>query len=216
MQAGKCECVKPIYPLTQNCPYLILIGLYSDISRVKFVDSTSPCGGLKEVYNIVTPFRQYLSLLSCLSLVLLMFSGCAGLGKRLESPRITLSNIKVQQVTVFESVFEIEIRLFNTNEIALEIKGIDCDLELNGRRFATGVSNAQIKVPPYTTALVPVTVYSSVLDLVRGLPGLSKTEKLEYKITGSLRLGPGTIPAVIPFKSSGELPLGGLSLPEDT
>ena len=164
----------------------------------------------------MTPFRQYLSLLSCFSLVLLVFSGCAGLGKRLEPPRITLANIKVQKVKVFESVFEIEIRLFNTNEVALDIKGIECDIELNGRRFATGVSNAQIKIPPYETALIPVTVYSSVLDVVMGLQGLSKTEKIEYKITGSLRLGQGTTSSVIPFKSSGELPLGGLSLPEDT
>lgn len=161
-------------------------------------------------------FRQYLSLLSCFSLALLMFSGCAGLGKRLEPPRITLANIKVQKVKVFESVFEIEIRLFNTNEVAFEIKGIDCELELNGRRFATGVSNAQIKIPPYETALIPVTVYSSVLDVVMGLPGLSKTEELEYKITGSLRLDQGTMSSVIPFKSSGKLPLGGLSFPEDT
>ena len=163
----------------------------------------------------MAPFRQYLSLLSCLSL-LLMFSGCAGLGKRLEPPRITLANIKVQEVKVFESVFEIKIRLFNTNEVALEIKGIDCELELNGRRFATGISNAQMKIPPYETALVPVTVYSSVLDVVMGLQGLSKTEKIEYKITGSLRLGHGTISSVIPFTSRGELPLGGLSIPEET
>ena len=167
------------------------------------------------VYNIVAPFRQYLSLLSSLYLVLL-FTGCAGLGKRLEPPRITLANFKVQQVKVFESVFEIEIRLFNTNDVALEIKGIDCELELNNRRFATGVSNTQMKIPSYETALVPVTIYSSVLDVVMGLPGLSKTKKLEYTITGSLRLGQGTIPAVIPFKSSGELPLERLSMPGET
>ena len=164
----------------------------------------------------MVPYRQYLCLLSCLSLIMLMVAGCAGLGKRLEPPRITLANIQVQEVKVFESIFEIEIRLYNTNEVALEIKGIDCDLELNGRRFATGVSNVQKKIPPYETALVPITVYSSVLDVVMGLQGLPKTEKLEYEISGSLRLGQGAFPAVIPFKSRGELPLGGLSLPEDT
>ena len=163
----------------------------------------------------MVPIRQYLCLLGWLPLVLLVFSGCTGLGKRLEPPRITLANIKVQEVKVFESVFEIEIRLYNTNDVALEIKGLECDLELNDKRFATGVSAVQTTIPPYETALLPITVYSSFLDVVTGLQGLSKTEKLEYKITGKLKLGQGAIPAVIPFKTRGEMPLEQMLLPND-
>lgn len=183
------------------------------VLAVAFYESgpISPHGELKEVYIRVSPFRQSLSLFSRLSIVWFILVGCAGLGKRLEPPRIILANIKVQEIQVFESIFQIEIRLFNTNEISLEIKGIDCDLELNGKHFATGVSNAQMKIPSYETALIPITVYSSVLDVVLGLQGLSKTEKIEYKITGRLRLGEGAIPSVISFKAQGELPLEGLS-----
>jgi len=155
-------------------------------------------------------------LFSAVSIAWFILLGCAGLGQRLESPRITLASIKIQEVTVFESIFQIEIRLFNTNEAPLDIKGIDCDLELNGRRFATGVSKAQTKIPSYETALIPITIYSSVIDVVMGLRGLSKTEKLKYKITGRLRLGKGAMPSTIPFKSQGELPLNVLSVPDNT
>ena len=124
-------------------------------------------------------FRQYISLYSRLILALLILSGCAGLGRRLEMPRITLSNFSVQEIKVFESVFKIEMRVFNTNDVPLEIKGINCSLELDGKRLATGVTNVKIDIPSYETAIVPMTLYSSVLDVVTVLRGLGKTENLQ-------------------------------------
>lgn len=160
------------------------------------------------------PFRQSIRLFGGLTVILFILNGCAGWGQRLETPRVTLSNFNVQEIKLFESVFQIEMRVFNTNDIPLEIKGLDCDLEFNGKRLATGVSNAQINIPPYETALVPITLYSSVLGVVSVLRSLSKTEKLEYKLTGRLRLDKGTMLSVLPFKSQGELPLEGLGVPD--
>jgi LEA14-like dessication related protein len=159
------------------------------------------------------PFRQFIRLSGGLTAIIFILSGCAGFGKRLETPRIILSNFNVQEIKIFESVFKIEMRVFNTNEVPLEIKGLDCDLELNGKRLATGVTNVKINIPSYETAIVPMTLYSSVLDVVRVLRGLAETEKLEYKLTGRLRLGKGAMPSTIPFKSTGELPLEGFVVP---
>ena len=129
------------------------------------------------------------------------------MGKRLEPPRVTLANITVQEVKVLESIFQIDLRVYNTNEASLNIKGIDCDLELNGRRFATGVSKAETEIAAYDTGLIRMTVYSSLLDVMSGLKRLSDTDKIEYKITGRLRLGHEAVFSVIPFISSGELAL---------
>ena len=160
------------------------------------------------------PLRQYISLFRGSIVILLILSGCAGWGKRLESPRITLSNFNVQEIKVFESVFSIEMRVFNTNETPMEIKGLNCDLELNGKRLATGVTSVNINIPSYDTAIIPMTLYSSVLDVVKVLRGLAKTEKLEYKLTGRLRLGKGAMPSTIPFESTGELPLQSFVAPD--
>ena len=159
------------------------------------------------------PFRQNIFLLGGLTAIIFILSGCAGWGKRLETPRITLSNFNVQEIKIFESVFTIEMRVFNTNDIPMEIKGLNCDLELNGKRLATGVSNVKINIPSYETAIIPMTLYSSVLDVVTVLRSLAETQKLEYKLTGRLRLGKGTMPSTIPFKSIGELPLQGFVVP---
>jgi len=111
-------------------------------------------------------------------------------------------------VQVFESVFQIELRVFNTNDIPLEIKGLDCELALNQRHFASGVSDVKTNIPPYGTVKIPIVVYSSVIDMVRGVLGLQKSENLRYNITGHLRLEGGPmIPSSIPFKSEGEITL---------
>jgi hypothetical protein len=78
-------------------------------------------------------------------------------------------------------VLQIELRVFNTNEIPIKIKGLDCDLELNGKRFATGVSSVDREIPAFGTEIVPVTLYSSVLDIFRGAGLLCRHSSLGYR-----------------------------------
>jgi LEA14-like dessication related protein len=165
--------------------------------------SMSPplCPG--EVEEMIDRLRHSSSLFIWLSLVVLILLGCAGPGKKLEPPRITLANIQVQEIKLLETAFQIEL---------IEIKGLDCQLELNDKQFASGVSNKKIKVPPYDSATIPITVYSSVMDLARGILDSSKKEKIKYKLKGRVRLGGGLAgTSVVPFESEGEL-----SLPDPT
>lgn len=154
--------------------------------------------------------RHRFSLFYRLLLGMLFLVGCVGPGKKLEPPRITLTNIQVQEIKVFESVFQIELRVVNPNDVAIDIKGLDCELELNDKHFASGVSNKKIKVSSFDTAIIPITVYSSVFDLAKGLFDAGKKQMMNYKLTGRLHLGGGlSVPSVIPFKSEGELSLPG-------
>jgi LEA14-like dessication related protein len=142
------------------------------------------------------------------SIVLLFFAGCAGVGKRLEPPRISLANIQVQEFSGLETVFQIKMRVFNTNDIDLNVRGIKAELEINGQPFATGVSNAEINIPAYGTQLVPITVYSSVIDIVKGFHRLHNAEKLEYRLIGKLRVsGDNLLSSTLPFESEGQVTL---------
>lgn len=142
----------------------------------------------------------------------LCFLGCAGLGKPLEPPRIALANIQPQELKGFETVFEIHIRVFNTNDIALEVKGIDCDLEINGENFATGISKTNVKIPAYGTEIVPVVLYSSVIHMFKGIYGLQRAEELSYRLEGKLRLaGGGYGPSTLPFQTEGKVSLNELT-----
>lgn len=154
--------------------------------------------------------RQSVSLFSRLLLGMLLLVGCVGLGKKMEPPRITLTNIQVKEIMILESVLHIYLRVVNPNDVAIDIKGLSCELELNNKHFASGVTNQGIKVSSFDTAVIPITVYSSVLDLAKGLFDASKKHIMKYKLKGRLHLGGGlSKPSVIPYESEGELSLPG-------
>lgn len=135
-----------------------------------------------------------------------VLSGCAGVGKPLESPRISLSNLTVQESTGLETVFLIQLRVMNPNDVDLNIKGVDCELEINGQPFAYGLSNTAVQVPAFGSQTVPVTVYSSVIDIVRGFLGMQRREELSYQLKGKVRLEAGAwMPSALPFDSTGTL-----------
>ena len=139
--------------------------------------------------------------------ILAYIAGCAGVGKRLEPPRVKLANIRPESFNVLETVFEVQLRVFNTNDTALHIRGVESELEINGKAFAFGVSESDVEVPAYGTALLPLRVYSSVFDIIKSAVGLHKQEQLRYHIEGKLRLGTGTSPGVLPFESEGIISL---------
>jgi LEA14-like dessication related protein len=144
-------------------------------------------------------------------ILLLVPAGCAGLGKSLEPPRINLSNVQFQESKSLETVLKIELRVFNANDVPIKVKGLDCDLELNGKSFAKGVSSVDTEIPAFGTAILPVTLYSSVVDLFRGIMGLQKKEKLKFGVSGRLHLEGGFLmPSTYPFKAEEELTLEGL------
>jgi len=143
---------------------------------------------------------------ACLFLTL----GCAGLGKTLEPPRVSFANVKIQELKGMENVVHIELRVFNTNDVSLTVKAVDCELTMNRKRLATGVSKIDREIPAYGTALIPLTLYSSVVDLFRGVIGLQEKEKVIFGLTGKLRVEGGMwTPSAIPFSAEHELSLEG-------
>jgi LEA14-like dessication related protein len=141
------------------------------------------------------------------ALFLLTMGGCAGVGQRLEPPRVKLASIRVQEFNVLETVFEVRLRVFNTNDTALHVKGIECQLEINGQPFAIGVSDADVAIPSYGTQLLPLHVYASVFDIIKSVQGLQNQDQLKYQIKGKVRLGTGAFPSVLPFDSEGYISL---------
>jgi len=139
-------------------------------------------------------------------------AGCAGWGKPIQTPRVSLSDIQVQESKGFETAFLVHLRVTNPNDVDLDVKGVECDLEINGKPFAYGISNTQVTVPAYGSQTIPVTIYSSVLDVVRGLFGLQQREDLSYQLKGKVRVTGGMLmPSTLPFDSQGKVSLKDLT-----
>ncbi len=141
-----------------------------------------------------------------------LLCGCAIFNKSLESPHISLSDLTVQESTGFEAVFEVQLRVLNPNDIDLNIQGIDCKLEINDKPFAYGLSKVVVKVPAYGTATMPVTMYSSIFNIARGLIDLPLREEMSYRLKGRLRLdGTERLPTKVSFESEGTVPFKDLT-----
>jgi LEA14-like dessication related protein len=134
-------------------------------------------------------------------------TACAGMGQRLEPPRVKLATIRVEDFNVLETVFAVQLRVFNTNDAAFKVRGVECELDINGQPFAIGVSDADVEIPSYGTQLIPLQVYASVFDIIKSVQGLQNQDQLKYRIKGKVRLGTGAFPSELPFDSEGNISL---------
>jgi len=144
----------------------------------------------------------------------LLISGCAGMKGRLEPPRISLADLRVRDMQGFESVFEVDLRIYNRNQQPLNIEGVDIELVLNGTHLAQGVAGVSREIAPYSSDIVPLTVYASMLDFAALVHRLLKDggkvkppEQLHYALQGHVRVAGQGFFDKIPFDTEGHLDL---------
>jgi LEA14-like dessication related protein len=121
----------------------------------------------------------------------LALGGCAGMLIR-DPVRINVVGIEPLAGEGLEMRFTMKLRLQNPNETAIEYDGVALALELNGKPFASGVSNEKGSVSPFgeTVFSVPVTVsaYAAVRQAL-GLVDAAKLDNLPYVLRGKLAGG---------------------------
>lgn len=151
--------------------------------------------------------------------LVLMLVGCAGFGKVLDTPEVSLVDIRVREMRALEAAFEVQLRVLNPNDVALELTGLDCRIELNGKRFARGVVPVDSRVAPYGTVVVPMQVYASVLDMagtvfdmIQGARRGGGPQPVHYKVSGRLGVRAGRWPTPsLSFSDEGKIDLQGLA-----
>jgi LEA14-like dessication related protein len=152
--------------------------------------------------------RNHLYVAMYLIAVTLVFSGCSAIQPKPDAIQVSLVDIKIQQIKLFESAFEIKLRVFNLSDTPFDVKALDCRLSLGGKAFALGVTDRKTQIPAYGTAVLPVVVFSSVVNMIQSLITLGEKEKLEYQISGQVHLSGGLpLPSRISFSSTGQLSL---------
>jgi LEA14-like dessication related protein len=165
-------------------------------------------GTLKKILSL-------LLIIGCLALL----GGCAGVYGLRDEPRISIADIRVVDAKPMETVFLVQLRILNPNDIPLDLHGIQCDLEIDGRNFASGIAASDQVVPAHGTATVPVHLYASVFDMISSVvdliratdPSRAKDKAFSYTLRGTVGIGIQRSRKQIPFTSSGELSLSGFN-----
>jgi len=139
--------------------------------------------------------------------------GCSSIGS-MEAFDVTLSNLDVTEVTVFETTLVAKMRVTNPNPEAYTIDGASFTLYLEDKKVGTGTSNESFTVERLDSHVIDVIFHinnaSAILRLkdilededkeisygVRGglyTEGAFGTKKLKVEKTGTIDLGGATI-----------------------
>lgn len=119
----------------------------------------------------------------------------------MEPPEVYLSDIAPVEIGLYEQRLRVELRILNPNDFALEVTGLDFQLDVNGIQLARGLSNEEITVPRLGESIVSVMTSTTVLDIVRQIENLSQQQEMSYEIRGRLYLG-NTAVGSVPFERS--------------
>jgi len=140
----------------------------------------------------------------CLLILGSGLAGCSGLFQTMESPRINVVNVTPRDIKLLEQVFDLELRVQNPNEAALSIHGLSFELEVNDRRFATGVSNESVTVDAFSSRVIHVEAVTTSWGILQQIAQLQKTgtPMATYRIRGAIYSGSPSIK--LPFDNRGE------------
>ncbi len=149
-----------------------------------------------------------LALLLAAFLVSLVLTGCASLVHR-EPVRINVVGLEPIPGEGMEMRFKVKLRVQNPNESAIDFDGLALDLDLNGRPFASGVSDRAGSVPRFGEALIEIPVSVSAIAVVRQALGVIEgvdggKAEVPYALRGRLA---GGLLGGMRFSDSGTLKL---------
>ena len=147
-----------------------------------------------------------LAALFVLFLASLMLAGCASLAYR-EPVRINVVGLEPIPGEGMEMRFKVKLRVQNPNETAIDFDGLALDLDLNGRPFATGVSDGAGSVPRFGETLIEIPVSVSAIAVVRQALGVIEGDgkaEVPYALRGRLA---GGLLGGMRFSDSGTLKL---------
>lgn len=129
-----------------------------------------------------------LPLAALVLLSLLAFGGCATLSDS-DPLEVTVAGIEPLQGEGMELRMNVKLRVQNPNDAPLDYDGASVKLEVQGRTFATGVSDATGTVPRFGESVIVVPVTASMLRVVRNVVGMMQDqppEQVRYRMTGKL------------------------------
>ena len=133
-------------------------------------------------------------------------SACAGQ----EPIRVNLAGLDSIPGEGMEVRFLAKMRVQNPNDAPLTFNGISAEVDLNGRSFASGVSDARGEIPRFGEGVIEVPLTVPATAIVRQVLGLftGDRSKATYHARGFLNTGTFGRQK---FNSTGEIELPALS-----
>ncbi|HET9473708.1 MAG TPA: LEA type 2 family protein [Steroidobacteraceae bacterium] len=151
---------------------------------------------------------RHLVFVAWLSVALAVTAGCAALQNR-DPLNVTVAGIEPLQGEGMELRLLVKLRVQNPNDAPIDFDGVAVEMNVQGKTFATGVSDAKGSVPRFGESIIEVPVTASAfrmarqaIDLMKG--GGAGLNKISYQMKGKLS---GTGFSAVRFQNQGDFEL---------
>lgn len=152
------------------------------------------------------PFRRR-ALLAAVALAPFLLSACATLPGR-DPPVVTVAGLEPLPGEGMEMRMLVKLRVQNPNDAPIDYNGASVQLQVFGKSFASGVSDAAGTVPRFGESVVSIPVTISMFAIARqamSAMGTGKVpDRVPYELSGKLS---GSLFSSVRFSSKGELEL---------
>lgn len=128
--------------------------------------------------------------LASLVFATVLTAACTGLPLNAKTPKVSVAEVGVKRLGLFEQVFDVGLRVNNPNDFDIGIEGLEFRIEINGREFAAGAAHTHTRIPAFSSAVVHVdttTDSDKLLQQMKALPDILK-EGAPYRIRGRIKI----------------------------
>lgn len=149
-----------------------------------------------------------------LAFALLALAGCATLQGR-DPIQVTVAGIEPLQGQGLELRMLVKLRVQNPNDAAVDYDGVAVEMKVQGKTFATGVSDAGGSVPRFGEGIVSVPVTVSAFRMARqAVDMIQRGGKgtITYELLGKLN---GSAFNSVRFRTQGEFDLPESAVDDD-
>ncbi len=118
----------------------------------------------------------------------MLIGGCASMPSR-DPLNVTVAGIESLPGEGMELRLLVKLRVQNPNDAPVEFDGVALNLDVQGRSFASGVSDETGVVPRFGETVVAVPVTVSMLRMVRQVVGMldgQPVDRITYAMSGKL------------------------------
>lgn len=104
----------------------------------------------------------------------------------IEPLAVTLANLKITEVTVFETTLVAKLRITNPNPEAVTIDGGSFQLILDDKKVGTGTASETVTVERLDSAVVDAIFHVNNGSALLRLQGILQEKEVTYGVRGSL------------------------------
>lgn len=154
--------------------------------------------------------RVLTTLLAALSLTLLGGCNSGNIRETLnkQKPRVSVAGQKLTRLDFQQVGMAFDIRIDNPNPVGISLAGLDYDLKLAGRSFATGKQNKQMQLKAAGPSSFQLPLSMRFAEVYQGLKELKGKNEVPYELTTGLVIDVPILGKLrYPVSASGKLPL---------